>query len=92
MLGLDEGVGVGVPDGLGVGVGFATTTFTPLLQTNFFPDLMHVYLYPLTILISFKCVQAAPAFTALEAGVIPVAAKSSPRARRVRNERNDMEK
>ena len=34
------GVGVGVGDGVGVGVGDAN--LTPLLQTNFFPDLMQV--------------------------------------------------
>ena len=33
------GVGLGVEDG----IGFGETTFTPLLQTNFFPDLIQVY-------------------------------------------------
>jgi F0F1-type ATP synthase membrane subunit c/vacuolar-type H+-ATPase subunit K len=37
---VDVGVGVGVGEGVGEGVGF--TTATPLFQTNFFPDLMHV--------------------------------------------------
>ena len=39
------GIGVGVGVGLGVedGIGFGETTFTPLLQTNFFPDLIQVY-------------------------------------------------
>jgi hypothetical protein len=39
------GVGVAVAEGVGVAVGFGVTTiFTPLLQTNFLPDLMQVYL------------------------------------------------
>ena len=38
--GVGVGVGVGVGDGVGVGVGDAN--LTPLLQTNFFPDLMQV--------------------------------------------------
>ena len=33
------GVGLGVGDG----IGFGKTTFTPLLQANFFPDLIQVY-------------------------------------------------
>ena len=43
--GVGEGTGFGVCEGEGVGVGVAfTVTFTPLLQTSFFPDLMQVYL------------------------------------------------
>jgi hypothetical protein len=39
------GVGVAVAEGVGVAVGLGVTTiFTPLLQTNFLPDLMQVYL------------------------------------------------
>lgn len=38
-LGVDLTVEVGV--GVGLGVGFLTNT--PLFQTNFFPDLIHVY-------------------------------------------------
>jgi hypothetical protein len=58
---LTEGAGVrvGVADGLGV-----ATTFTPLLQTNFFPDLIQVYLYPETVVVDFNLVQVAPALTA----------------------------
>jgi len=42
--GVGEGVGVGVADGVGegVGVGEGLTIETPLSQTNFFPDLIHV--------------------------------------------------
>ena len=39
-VGVAVGEGVGVAVGEGVGVGF--TTATPLFQTNFLPDLMHV--------------------------------------------------
>ena len=45
-----EGVGVGacvgVAVGVGVGVGIDFLTTTPLPQTNFLPDLMHVYFFP----------------------------------------------
>ena len=73
------GVGVGVAEGVGVGVGVAvaegvgvgdpvgvgvTTIFTPLLQTNFLPDLMHVYLQPDTVVVEFNLVHVAPALTA----------------------------
>ena len=45
-VGVGEGVGVGV----GVGVGFTIgTTFTPLFHTNFFPDLIQVYLIPFDV-------------------------------------------
>ena len=53
MVGFTEGVGVGVGEGEGEGVGVGedvgvcvalAATFTPLLQTNFFPDFMQVYL------------------------------------------------
>jgi hypothetical protein len=41
----------------------AATTFTPLLQTNFLPDLMQVNLNPLTIDVEFNFVQVPPALT-----------------------------
>ena len=48
-VGLTEGdalvVGVGVEVGVGVGVEVAFIV-TPLLQTNFLPDLMQVNLFP----------------------------------------------
>jgi len=67
-LGVAEGVGLGVAEGVGdttgagvtVGAGFAAT-FTPLLQTSFLPDLIHVNLYPLTIDVVFNLVQVPPA-------------------------------
>jgi hypothetical protein len=59
-------IDVGVADGVGVGVAF-TTTFTPLLQTSFFPDLTQVYLYPLEIVVALALVQDPPALTAAEA-------------------------
>ena len=64
-LGVTVGVGAGELEGeaLGVtvGVGFVTT-FTPLLQTNFLPDLTQVNLYPLTVDVDFNLVQVPPAF------------------------------
>jgi hypothetical protein len=55
LIGEDEGVGVGeavgeaLTDGIGVGLGVGVTegfgaaiAVTPLLQTNFFPDLTQV--------------------------------------------------
>jgi hypothetical protein len=57
-------VGVGVADGVGEAL---TTTFTPLLQTSFFPDLIQVYLYPLEIVVALALVQDPPALTAAEA-------------------------
>ena len=49
---------------MGVGVGVGVGTFTPLLQTSFLPDLMHLYLYPVTEVVAFNLVQADPALTA----------------------------
>lgn len=37
------GFGMRVLEGVGVGFGVGFLTRTPLLQTNFFPDLIHVY-------------------------------------------------
>jgi len=50
-VGVGEGVGVGVGVGVAVGVGIGEGTFTPLLHTSFFPDLMQVYFNPLTVLV-----------------------------------------
>jgi hypothetical protein len=36
-------VGIGELEEVGDGVGVGVATFTPLLQTNFLPDLMQVY-------------------------------------------------
>ena len=41
-VGVGVGVGVGVDVGVDVGVGVGFLTVTPLFQTNFFPDLIHV--------------------------------------------------
>ena len=54
-------VGVGV--GVGVAVGLAAT-FTPLFQTNFFPDFIQVYLMPFTVEVDFSFGQVSPALTA----------------------------
>ena len=52
-------VGVGSTDGFGVGL---AGTFTPLLQTSFLPDLIHVYLRPLTVDVELSFLHVAPAF------------------------------
>ena len=41
-----------------------TATFTPLLQTNFLPLLIQVYLIPADVLIWPSFLQAVPGFTA----------------------------
>ena len=48
-VGLGVGLGVGIGVGLGVGemAGAAVLIATPLFQTNFFPDLIQVYFFPL---------------------------------------------
>ncbi len=71
-IGVGVGVGVGVTSGVGVGegvgVGLTTgTTFTPLFQTNFFPDLRQVYFKPLLIEVDPTLLQLCPLFTAAKA-------------------------
>ena len=56
-------VGVGV--GAGVGVGFI---MTPLFQTNFCPDLMHLNFLPWEIFVSPLVKHLAPVLTAPNAG------------------------
>jgi hypothetical protein len=59
-----EAVGVGerVAEAVGVGEGVADVlgTFIPLLQTSFFPDLIHVYLYPAEVTVKFNFLHVAP--------------------------------
>ena len=64
--GVGVGVGVGEGEGVGVseGVGSGRETFTPLLQTNFLPDLMQVYFKPLTVDVVPTLVQELPCLTA----------------------------
>ena len=59
-----EGVGVAVGVGVEVGVGVGRETFTPLLQTSFFPDLMQVYFKPLTDEVAPNLAQELPCLTA----------------------------
>ena len=59
--GVADADGVGEATGVGVTVGVATT-FTPLLHTNFLPDLTQVNLYPFTVDVEFTFVQVPPAF------------------------------
>ena len=58
---MTEGIGVGEGDADGLAVGLATT-FTPLSQISFVPDLMQVNLKPFTVEVVFNFVQGAPAF------------------------------
>ncbi len=51
----------GANEGFGEGL---VGTFTPLFQTSFFPDLMQVYLIPLTVDVEFSFGQESPALTA----------------------------
>ena len=41
---------------------------TPLFQTNFLPDLMHLYLMPETVFVSPVVLQVAPVLTAAKVG------------------------
>jgi len=65
-VGAGAGVGAGVCTGVGVGEAFGVGvgTFTPLPQTNFFPDLMQVYLKPPEMLMELSFVHADPALIA----------------------------
>jgi len=51
-----------------IGSGFGVRIFTPLSQTNFLPDLMHVKVLPETIEVNPAVLQLAPALTAALAG------------------------
>jgi hypothetical protein len=66
-VGVGVGVSVGVGVGVGEGVGVAFLTATPLFQTNFFPDLMQVYLIPDDVLVFPSTLQAVPGLTAASA-------------------------
>jgi hypothetical protein len=55
-----------------IGSGFGVTIFTPLSQTNFFPDLMHVKVLPETTEVKPAVLQVDPALTAAFAGIKPV--------------------
>ena len=78
-VGVGEGLGVGVGEGLGVGVGVGVKTGDAeaigcaslnAFQTSFFPFLIQRYSDPdfTTTLPNFE--QVAPAFTALNAGIV----------------------
>ena len=66
---VDVGVGVlvctevGEVEGVGEMATFGTTTFTPEFHTIFFPDLTHVNLYPLIIVV-------CPIFLQIEVGLL----------------------
>ena len=59
MLGDEDACAVGERVGFDL-----TATFTPLLQTNFLPLLIQVYLIPADVLIWPSFLQAVPGFTA----------------------------
>jgi hypothetical protein len=54
------------------GVGFEVATATPLSQTNFFPDLIHVKVFPETIDLIPSFVHAPPTLAAAFAGIMGV--------------------
>jgi hypothetical protein len=56
-----------VGDGVGVGVGFFTAT--PLLQTNFLPDLTHVNVLPAVTKVIPALLHLSPALAAAFAGM-----------------------
>jgi hypothetical protein len=60
------GLSVGVSDGTGVGeiAGFGAATAALLLQTNFLPDFIQVYVLPLKTLVFPAFLQLAPSLTA----------------------------
>ena len=66
-VGVGVGIGVGVGVGVGEGISVAFFTATPLFQTNFFPDLMQVYLIPDDVLVFPSTLQAVPGLTAASA-------------------------
>ena len=47
-----------------MGCGVEIVTATPLSQTNFFPDLMHVYFFPATVLVIPAFEQVVPEIVA----------------------------
>jgi hypothetical protein len=76
-----DGVGVGEPPiapigspiavgFVGVGFGAATLIATPLFQTSFVPDLMHVNFLPDAVAVDPALVHLAPAFTAAKEGAV----------------------
>ena len=69
---------------LGLGVGLAITTLTPLPHTSFFPDFMHLYLYPAYVFVEFNLVQVVPAFMA----ALAVEVKGKRRPIKISNESN----
>jgi hypothetical protein len=60
---LGDALGEALGTALGVVLGADCRIFTPLLHTNFFPDLMQMYLRPAEILVELSFEQLAPALT-----------------------------
>ena len=68
--GVALGEGVALCDGIALGEGFVAESRReiPLFQTNFFPDLIQVYLIFETVFVEFNFVQFVPAIEAEFAG------------------------
>jgi hypothetical protein len=72
IVGVGEGlaeivaVGEGLAEivGVGEGLGEVVGTFFPLLQTSFFPDLIHVCLSPPDVTVEFNFLHTAPGLIA----------------------------
>jgi hypothetical protein len=62
FVGVGVVVGMVVEVGAGIGVGFFIAT--PLLHTNFLPDLTQVYFIPAEVLVCPTFLQTVPGFTA----------------------------
>ena len=60
---LGDALGEALGTALGVVLGEDCRIFTPLLHTNFFPDLMQMYLRPAEILVELSFEQLAPVLT-----------------------------
>jgi hypothetical protein len=69
---MDVEVAVGVDVGAGVVVGVAFFAARPLFQTNFFPDLMQVKVFPLTTSDTPALLHLAPALAAAFTGIMGV--------------------
>lgn len=86
-VGVDVGLGIGDGSGVGAGVGVATgegfLIATPLFQTSFVPDLIHLNFLPDAVAVVPALVHLAPALTAANDGAA-ISDSASMRARKKR--------
>ncbi len=87
--GVDVGVGVGVGSGIGVAIGVTTGVgglmATPLFQTSFVPDLIHVNFLPAAVAVDPAFAHLAPALGAANDGAaIKEIMRASAKTRRER--------